>query len=162
MITDKIKSFFSNEKIDTLEKAADIIKDMLKSIGADENDAQIDTGNDSMLGWAIGVNTIFIYIYLFKGDDGFLYVRIVSPVMYLPSENIMAFYRSLLEKNLFLHDIGFAAEENMILLMAQRRIDMTTLDECRFILGYLAEAGDKLAKEISEEFSTELFEMEEN
>lgn len=162
LITDKIKSFFSNEKIDTLEKAAEIIKDLLKSLGAKEEDAQIETDNEGMLGWAIGVNSIFIYIYLFKGEDGFLYVRLVSPVMYMPSENILPFYRTLLERNLYLHDIGFAVEENLILLMAQRRIDLTSQEECRFILAYLAETGDKLAKEISEEFKTELFEMEEH
>lgn len=162
IITDRIKSMFKSEKIDTLEKAESIIKEMLNNFGAKEEDARIETDNESMIGWAISVNNIIIYIYLFKGDDDFLYVRIVSPVLMLPSENILPFYRTLLEQNLYLHDIGFAVEENMILIVAQRRIDLTNLEECKFIIAYMAEIGEKTTKSLSEEFKAKIFELDDN
>ena len=161
-IIDNIKSLFTSEKINTLEKASQIINEMLKSLGTNEKDASMETDNKNMLGWAINVNDIIIYIYLFKGEDKNMYLRLVSPILKLPTTNILPFYRKLLEHNLYLHDIGFSVEENLILLMAQRRIDLTSLEECTYIVSFLAESGTKLTKELSEEFDAEIYTIDEN
>jgi len=159
-IMDRLKTLFSDEKIDTLEKAYEIVKELFATLGVKEEDAKLDLESENMLGWSLAVNSTAMYIYLFADDENNLFVKILSPALKLPEENILPFYRRLLELNLNLHDIGFGVENDTVILMAQRRIDLTTVEENKYIIEYLAVVAEKLVNSIAEEFNADKFELE--
>ena len=155
-----LKKLFEHEEEINLEKADNIVKELLESMGTNHKDAQMDIEDKNMLGWAISVNDIIIYIYIFQSDEKTLFIKFVSPIMYIPNENILPFYRKLLEVNNILHDIGFSIENNLVLMFAERRIDLTSIEESKYIILYLARIAKDIALPISEEFNAKIFKEE--
>ncbi len=152
-----LKKLFKHEKPYTLEKADQIVRELLKSMGTNHKDAKMDMEDKNLLGWAIGVGEAIIYIYIFQSDDNTLFIKFVSPVMYMPEENLLPFYRKLLELNNRLHDIGFSIENNIVLMFAQRRIELTTIEESKYIIMYLARMVQELGGDLMKEFNAKPF-----
>lgn len=159
-ITGALKAIFSEEKIDTLEKAGKLVEGLLSSLGAKQEEAKIEMDEENQLGWLIQVGDIYLYIYIFQMENNFLYIKMVSPLVYMPETNLLPFYRKLLEYNVDFHDIGFGVEKNVVMILAQRKIDYTSLEECRFIIEFIAKTGNLLNKELIKEFGSKPYQLD--
>jgi len=159
-ISSALKSIFSDEKVDTLEKAAKLVEGLLGSLGAKHEEARIDMDEANQLGWLIRVGDIYLYIYIFQLENNLLYIKMVSPIVYMPEGNVLPFYRKLLEYNVDLHDVGFGVERNLAMMLAQRKIEFTSFEECRFIIEYIAKIGNEVNKEMIKEFGCKPYQLD--
>ena len=69
-----LKKLFKHEKSYTLEKADQIVRELLKAMGTSHKDAKMDIEDKDILGWAIGVGEAIIYIYIFQSDEKTLFI----------------------------------------------------------------------------------------
>ncbi|MDD3804280.1 MAG: hypothetical protein PHW02_07870, partial [bacterium] len=89
------KTFFSSDRIDSIDEASSLIQELLSSLGTSHEESKIETDSKEMLGWMTGIGNVYVYIYVFKSDDNRIYLKLISPVAFLPDKNILPFYRTL-------------------------------------------------------------------
>jgi hypothetical protein len=108
-------------------------------------------------GWWIGRGSAVIYIFVQEAEGGGVYLRVVSPLVYLPKENLIAFYRKLLDINNDLVNCALATDKDVVLLVVQRPtlgLDQEELDD---VVSLLAQTADSLDNELNKEFGCRVY-----
>lgn len=82
--------------------------------------------------------------------------RIFSPILYLPSENILPFYLRCLEINRELLTCALCTHEDKVTLVSQRPIEGLDPEELEGTVNYLAAVADDLDNKLADEFGAKL------
>jgi hypothetical protein len=144
---------FGESAQSNFRRAQKLIEDVLTSMGLNADKSRLDT-KDGSTAWGLMRGSAEVLVFLNaarkEGDDNFL--RIVSPIVRLPTENLLPLYRRLLELNARdLPGIAFGVVDQDIVLVAQRGtrdLDRSEVDEMLRNLGAAADHyDDKLAQE---------------
>lgn len=151
-------ALFGSKKAQNREAA---IQDCVKMIEAffrkiDFNPNKQRLPNKSTLGWWVQKGSAVIYIIL-KPHDDTPTLRIISPILYLPENNILAFYRKCLELNMDLLNCAFAVIDDRIMLVSERSIDGLDPQELEEIIGYLAAVADGVDDKLAREFNAQMY-----
>jgi len=158
-INNLFKTFFSNDKINTLNAGSKLISELLESMGTSHDEAKIEVDSKDMLGWMVNVGNVSLYIYVFKSEDGVIYLKVISPLVFLPEKNILPFYRTLLETNMYLNGYTIGVEKNMITLMSVRRIENLKIEESKKMIEQMAKLTLDISEKLVEDFKAVKFEV---
>ena len=158
-INNLFKTFFSNDRIDSIDEASKLIQDLLESMGTSHEESKIEMESKDMLGWMVSVGNVLIYIYVFKSEDSVIYLKIICPIVFLPEKNILPFYRILLETNMYLNGYVIGVEKNMAAMMSVRRIENLKIEESRKMIEQMAKLTLDISEKLIDEFKAVKFEL---
>ena len=120
------------------------VKRMLEEIGLNYDDCYIPDGDY----WELWKGSAKVYISFFslEHDDGESewYMDISSPVMKIPSSNLLAFYRRLLEENGNRIALKFSIREDTVWCEVTRELEGVTFDEGLRNLVRVGEVADEV------------------
>lgn len=135
-----------------LDKYKTIIGDVIKEIGLNPDECYNLQGNY----WTLYKGSATVYVSLFTiglpDEPPEWYIEWSSPVMTIPSVNLLAFYRRLLEENANRVALKFCLREETVWMEITRELEGLSYDECNRNLTRIGETADELDDILKEEF----------
>ena len=131
-----------------------MIENFFRKVGANPNDQRLS--DDDGLGWWIGRGSALIYLLLNERDN-FCTLRIVSPIVHLPENHILPFYRKLLDMNMGLYNCALATNEDTVYVIHERPIAGLDQEEFEGTLNFLSAVADDLDNKLADEFGAKIY-----
>ena len=148
---------FGTKKVEiketTVKDCVKMIESFLKKNRFNPNDQRLN--NSDTLGWWVQRGSAVIYILLNQHEREPT-VRILSPILYLPEEHILPFYRRCLELNMSLINCAFGAMDDQIALVTERPIAGLDAEELEGTLHYLSAVADDVDDKLAAEFQARM------
>ena len=134
----------------TTQDCKQMIESFLERVGLDPKEQRLP--DKRTLGWYVHRGSVAVFIVLENQKD-YPTLRIVSPILYLPEERILALYRRCLEINMELINCALGVFEDRIAVVSERPI--ASLDPAEFEerLNYLSAVADNLDEKLAQEFN---------
>ena len=133
----------------------DMVTQMLEETGLTNDDCYIPDGDY----WELWKGSAKVYISFFslEHEDGETewYMDISSPVMKIPSSNLLAFYRRLLEENGNRIALKFSMRDDTVWCEVTRELDGITFEEGFRNLIRVGEVADEVDDIFRDEFLSE-------
>ena len=107
-------------------------------------------------GWWVQRGSAIVYIFIQESDQGPM-LRVVSPIVYLPKENLLPFYRKLLDANNGLVNCALATDKDIVLCAVTRPTQALDQEELDSIVSMLAHAADELDNSLNKEFGCRIY-----
>jgi hypothetical protein len=153
-ITETFSAFTASEPSQKpLAEYAKVIDDVLKEFGLDECRADLSDG----FGWTLQRGSAVIFIGLSKNsvieEET---IKIFSPILKLPKQNLLPFYRRCLELNDCLVGCALAADDNGVLIVTERPVLGLDKAEIIHMILNVGMASDGLDNRLAEEFGAEM------
>jgi hypothetical protein len=142
------------DKETMIRECVKMIEDFFKKINFNPSKQRLP--NRDTLGWWVQRGSAVIYIIL-KPHDGVPTLRVVSPILYLPENHILPFYRKCLELNMDLVNCAFAVADDKIMLVSERAVDGLDSQELEELIGYLAIMADEVDDKLAREFNAQMY-----
>jgi hypothetical protein len=137
-----------------VQECAKMIEAFLKKNNFNPSKQRLPNKNN--LGWWVQRGSAIIYILLNpQGHTPTL--RIISPILYLPENHILPFYRKCLELNTELMNCAFGVLNDKVVLVNERPIEGLDLQEFEDNMGYLAIVADDVDDKLSAEFNAQMY-----
>ncbi len=131
-----------------------MVETFLRNVGLDPK-AQRFPEPDALVWFAVGGNAkLFIFI---ENVDGTTTLGVNSPILYLPSQNLLPFYRRCLELNRGLLNCAICVLEDEVILTSTRSAQGLDYSELERTFYHLSGTADMLAKNLAEEFGAKLW-----
>jgi len=138
----------------TIQECIKMVERFFKSVGA--NPKQQRLPNTDTLGWWLQRGSALVYIILNQHDETPT-VRIVSPILYLPEDYILPFYRKCLELNMDLINCAFGVSDDKVVLVSERPIEGLDANELEGTIRYLSGVADNVDNRLSAEFKARMY-----
>lgn len=145
--TNKVKETTAGDCIRMVEK-------FISNIGLNPNESRLQ--DKDTIGWSLVRGSAFIYIIL-NNNSGLNTIRIISPILYLPKENILPFYRRCLEINMGLVNCAIGVHENKVTIINERPIEGLDPEELEGTINYLSGVADDLDNRLADEFGATMY-----
>ena len=134
------------------------IKVMFSEVDLKEGEAWIETE----YGFLFGRGSAVIEVHFVTEEDGTPYVVFYSPIVQLPLNNLLAFYRRLLELNFDLGgQVAVGVDHDTVSVSASRAIAGLTEEGLVEVMGVVSGVADDLDDHLHEEFGAPFYEPEE-
>lgn len=145
----------SSMKKGSVDACVKLVEQFYEGVGLNPQDFRL-TGTDK-IGWVIrrGSATIFIHIVEY---ENLVTLRVYSPILRLPRENMLPFYRRLLEINMQLLSVAFGVYEDKVALISERPIAGLDLEEVAATVNHLSQVADDLDDALAKEFGASMLE----
>jgi hypothetical protein len=142
----------------SIESYAQIVEALLRELGADIKDSRLDLESKNDRGWLIQKGSAQIIILIAENDeDDDPTIEVVSPILKLPAQNILPFYRRCLELNRYLIGCAVCVSEDKVLVRAEMPLSGLNLESIALMILNVAGAADQLDDELAEEFGAKLY-----
>ncbi|OGF62578.1 MAG: hypothetical protein A2Y62_11745 [Candidatus Fischerbacteria bacterium RBG_13_37_8] len=126
-----------------------MVNDLIGSFGVDPEKCRHRPRNL----WSLYKGSALIYIEIFKADkDDF--IEASSPIMKLPSRNLLAFYRKLLELNFQNLGVKYFVRDDWVYLAENRQLQGLDYDELRVMVERVGGFADQWDDPLIEEFKS--------
>jgi hypothetical protein len=146
--------FFQKKASDTtFKQIAAIVEGFMKKVGVNPENQRL---KGEMQGWGLVRGSAIIYIFVNEDKNGST-IRIVSPIVYLPQDNLVAFYRKCLELNSDLHECALAVHKDVVTVVYERRTLDLSKEELEHNVQWLAYVADELDHRLAKEFGCKVF-----
>jgi type III secretion system-like peptide-binding chaperone len=145
-----------NEKpqVDDLKEATRLVGEVLAKIGLDDRPKTLRDGKG--FGWSIRRGSAVVFITVNR-VDGQAYFRLVSPILYLPTENLLPLYRTLLGINMDLTSAALAVHEDRVCVVSERPVLGLDAVEADDLIKRVSYYADVLDNKLSAEFGARLY-----
>ncbi len=130
-----------------------MVENFFRKIKLESNQQRV-TDRDTT-GWWVQRGSALVYIIL-NEHEGLETVRIISPILYLPNENILPFYRKCLEINMDLCNCAIGVYDDKVSLISERPIEGLDPEELEGTIHYLSSVADDLDNKLADEFGATL------
>lgn len=149
-------TLFGAQKVSgtTLEEVAHLIQNYYTGRGLDHHKQEIP-GSEAC-GWWLTEGSAKVYIFIQDSPAGPV-LRITSPIVYLPKDDLERFYRRLLDLNSNLASCHLATYDNYVLVLTQRQTLGITQEEVDSMVWNVAYVADLLDDKLAAEFGTQLY-----
>lgn len=134
-----------------------MIEAFFSKIGMNAHQQQIRTNNG--VGWTVMRGSAIVYILVLPSDMGPL-LRIVSPIVYMPAQNLVPFYRKLLDVNSGLVECALAMDKDVVICVSTRPTRGLGQDELDELISLVSGAADGLDHELNKEFGARVYSQE--
>ena len=138
----------------TIKDCVKMIEGFFKKINLNPRDQRLPRSDT--LGWWLYRGSALVYIILNQHDKTPT-VRIISPILYLPEDHILPFYRRCLELNMELVNCAFGVIDDRIALVSERPITGLDHQELEGTLHYLAVVADDIDDKLAAEFNAKMY-----
>ena len=136
-----------------LEGSLRAVEGILAAIGVDASAARMEV--ESGFGWQFQRGSALIEVYLTPEEQG--YLQVLSPIMHLPQQQLLALYRRLLELNLQLTNAALGVHEDVVYVFHERLLAGLDASEADAIIRRLARYADELDDALAEEFGGRMY-----
>lgn len=139
----------------SVEESVQMIQRFLSECGVDPNSSRLEAEN--CLGWLIQKGSASIYIIIGKNqliDE--VTLEVFSPILKLPKQNILPFYRRCLEVNRYLIGCALCVEKDSVMVVSERQLDGLSYEEVKAMIIGIAHAADKMDDELAQEFGAQV------
>lgn len=149
-------SWFAKKKtqVEDVKDAARIVGGVLEKIGVDHRPETLS--GDRGYGWSIRRGSAVIFITVNRADQQ-SYLRLVSPILHLPAENLLPLYRTLLGINMELTSAALAVHEDKICVVSERPVRGLDPEEVDDLIKRISYYADELDNKLAREFGARLF-----
>lgn len=137
-----------------VKECAKMVQIFLKKVGLNPSEHRIRQPNT--LGWWVTHGSAVVYILINQGDTSST-IRVASPILFLPDDYILPFYRRLLEYNLNLINCALAVSDDKVLLVSERPLEGLDQNELEGMIHYLAGVADDIDDHLSNEFDAPMY-----
>lgn len=144
---------FGESAQSNFRRAQKLVEDVLSGLGTSTEKNRLET-KDGSTAWGLlrGSAEVMVFLNPARDDKEDNYLRVVSPIVRLPTENLLPFYRRLLELNAKdLYGVAFGIINEDVVLVAERGtkdLDRGEVDDMLRNIGAAADHyDDKLVKE---------------
>lgn len=147
--------FFSGKKNNdiTMDDCVKMVEKFFQKIGLNAMSHRIQ--DSDIPAWSVVRGSAAVFISL-HSDGGMSNIRIFSPIVFLPTENILPFYRRCLEINRELMTCSLCAYEDKVSLVSKRPIEGLDPEELEGTINYLAAVADDLDNKLADEFGAKM------
>ncbi|MEL6152311.1 MAG: YbjN domain-containing protein [Chloroflexota bacterium] len=143
-----------NPSVRTMKQHADTIDAILTQIGLNPQDVRMNT--DEGYGWSFRRGSAVIEVYLSEqSGEGFL--QVLSPIMHIPTANVLPLYRHLLELNLQLTSAAMGVYNDVVYVFYERPLQGLDASEANDIISKVAGYADDLDNQLVDEFGGRLY-----
>lgn len=104
--------------------------------------------------WTLYRGSARIYVDIYRQEETD-YICVASPIMEMPSKNLLPFYRKLLELNHEMYAASFSVRENLVWLRIIRELAGMDQQEAKAILSRVGTYADQFDDLLTEEFKRE-------
>ncbi len=129
------------------------VEGILAAIGVDASAARMEV--ESGFGWHFQRGSALIEVYLTPEEQG--YLQVLSPIMHLPQQHLLALYRRLLDLNLQLTNAALGVHEDVVYVFHERLLAGLDAAEADAIIRRLARYADELDDALAEEFGGRMY-----
>lgn len=136
-----------------IKESIKIVCDVLAKIGIDQTPRPFDGGNG--FGWTLQRGSAVVHVMV-AGRDGEGIFKVISPILILPTENLLPLYRTMLEINMELSTAALAVQEDKVCVVSMRSINGLDSEEADEIIKRVAYYADELDNKLSAEFGGRL------
>jgi hypothetical protein len=149
-------SWFAKKKplVEDVPDAARIVGEVLGKIGIDDQPKPLDGGRG--FGWSIRSGSAVVFITVNQVGER-TYLRLVSPILYLPAENLLPLYRTLLGINMEMTSAALAVHGDTVCVVSERPVAGLDPVEADDLIKRIAYYADELDNKLASEFSARLF-----
>ena len=132
-------------------KNFDDFKDMIEEIIRDWKLDPATLYNPEHKSWALaqGSADFWITIFNYNNED---YLEVAASIVKLPQDNLLPFYRRLLELNDMYIGVKLSVKENQIWLLGQRQCEGMDKNEALRIIDDVRLIADEIDDKLMEEF----------
>jgi len=134
------------------EDCITMVENFITNIGLNPSEQRL---KGDTIGWVIRRGSAITYIMIFEYEN-FTSIRIYSPILYLPEENILPFYRKCLETNFNLVNCAICVYEDKVALVVERPIGGLDPEELQGMINYLSSVADDLDNKLGDEFGAKI------
>ncbi len=149
-------SWFAKKKpqVEDVTSAARIVGEALGKIGVDPRPERLP--GDRGFGWSIRRGSAVVFITV-NQENNHAYLRLTSPILYLPSENLLPLYRTLLGINMELTSAALAVHEDKVCIVSERPVEGLDHVEADDLLKRISHYADELDNKLAAEFGARLY-----
>ena len=137
----------------TLMECRKLIEDFLRQEGLKPEEQKVD-GYEH--GWWAMRGTAVVYVFVNEHEEGNT-IRIVSPILFLPEDNLLPFYRACLEINSELVGCAMAIDKDVVMLVHERPLKGLDAEEISDNMHMLAHFADRFDNELAQEFGAKIY-----
>jgi len=141
------------QSVNALQQSVGNVESILQSIGVDPVEARMQV--DAGYAWNFQRGSALIEVYVSQEERG--YLQVLSPIMHLPTTNLLALYRRLLELNLQLTNASVGVHEDVVYVFNERPLEGLDHIEAESIIRKLAIYADDLDNTLVEEFGGRMY-----
>jgi hypothetical protein len=158
-LVDGFGSFLSQgqDKGISVDDYARMVESLLEELGAEPKDCRLALESKGVRGWNIQKGSAEIIILIALDDDNNPTIEVFSPILKLPSQNILPFYRKCLELNRYLIGCATCVNEDKVLVRAELPLGGLDLESIALMILNVAGAADQLDDELADEFGAKLY-----
>ncbi len=127
------------------------IEKFLEKVGYNPADVRLDVSEKGNYGWRAHKGSASILIFLL-GSQETKVLRVVSPILKLPQENLLPFYRRLLETNLTIPGCSLGVKGDEVVVFSERVLTGLRASEIEMAIDMVASVADGIDDELSKEF----------
>ena len=138
----------------SLETHAATVQRILSKIGIEPDTSRLDT--DQGYAWSFQRGSAIIEIYVSQ-QDGRGFLQVLSPIIHLPTTNVLPLYRRLLELNLQLTSASLGVYLDVVYVFNERPLDGLDAVEADNIITLVAGYADYLDNVLVNEFGGRLY-----
>jgi len=148
------RSSKKSSRENTVQDCERMVERFLKKVKLNPKEQRLSQGEG--LGWWISRGSAVIYIYLNENGHSPT-IRIIAPILYLPDDHILPFYRRCLELNTELINCAVGVVDDKVALVNERPIAGLDQAELESVLHYLSGVADEIDDKLAEEFGARLY-----
>ena len=138
----------------SIRQHAAMIDNILRQLGLDPKSVKMDTTEG--YGWSFRRGSAVIEVYLSE-SDGEGYLQVLSPILHIPTTNVLPLYRRLLELNLQLTSAAFGVYNDVVYVFYERTLQDLSAGEADDIITKVAAYADDFDNQLLEEFGGRLY-----
>ena len=138
----------------SIQDAILIVEEAIKCKGVDPSTIRIPPAEG--VGWILPADRTALFINL-SDHDGLAIMRITSPILFMPPEDLLPFYRRILELNAQAPGISLGMERDVVCVYAQQVLDGITSSTVNMLMDATFKALEILPEMIIYEFQSTRF-----
>jgi hypothetical protein len=135
----------------TIDESIKTISDVLNKLGVDPAAHQLPNSNGR--GWAVPTEKSVLFATVGEAE-GQSFFRLTCPILFMPSQDLLPFYRKMLDLNSELGGGSLAMEHDMVYLINQQALDRLTPDVLESIFQRMTKLAGVLADLLIQEFNS--------
>jgi hypothetical protein len=143
----------------TLADHAAVVEDFLRNVGINPVGSRIKDSGKNRFGWIVVRGSATVYITIDDSEGKGLF-RIFSPILKLPQDKLLPFYRRLLEMNFAMIGCAFAVKDDSVVVVSERYLEGLDPIEIEIGLDQLSYVADGVDDQLAKEFGAQMISNE--
>jgi hypothetical protein len=135
----------------TLDSYTQMITNVLKQVFTDSGATQLADSDGRV--WAIPTKRSVLFVRVDE-MEGHPALRFTCPILFMPPQDLLPFYRKLLDLNTNLIDVSLGMDRDQVVVISRQLLEGLTEDAIAYLMRRAMNAADVLAEVVLQEFNS--------